>query len=260
MPLVSVVMSVYNCEKYIYKSIDSILLQTFTGFEFIIINDGSTDGTLNILREYEKKDNRITIYNQSNKGLTASLNFGIGIAKGKYIARQDADDISLPTRFEKQVYFLENNNAISLLGTNNMEVINGKEKLGNYYEFDYINKRVFLYSPFAHTSVMFRKEIFVKIGLYNESFKTSQDFEAWMRFAKYGKISMLDEILVKLYRANDSVSSTWKFNQIYNAWRARRMHQELGVSRIIIATLYQFLTAYLPDWIITIKRNIHKRK
>ena len=224
--------------------------QTFTDFEFIIINDGSSDNTEILLQKYREKDSRIVIHNQVNKGLTVSLNIGIRLAKGEYIARQDADDVSLPTRLEKQVSFLECNNNISLVGTNKLEVCSDGEKLGSYYELDSLNKRVFLYSPFAHTSAMFRKKVFIKIGLYNESFKTAQDLEAWMRFAKYSKISMLNEVLVKRYMLEESVSSLKRFNQITNSWRASTSFN--------IEILLYLIAAYSSNWIIRMKRIIFK--
>lgn len=104
-PQISVIMSVYNGEKYLREAIDSILNQTFTHFEFIIVNDGSTDKSLNIIKSYN--GSRIILVQQENKGLAAALNEGIKIAKGKYIAMMDADDISLPTRLEKQIQFME---------------------------------------------------------------------------------------------------------------------------------------------------------
>ena len=106
-PLVSVVMPVYNAQKYLNKAIDSILAQTYKDFEFIIINDGSTDNSLQIIKKYQKKDKRIIVKNKKNKGIVAALNDGIKLSRGKYLARMDADDISLPSRFEVQVNFME---------------------------------------------------------------------------------------------------------------------------------------------------------
>ena len=103
MPLVSVVMSVFNSEEYVSKAIESILNQTFNDFEFIIVNDGSVDGTPDILEKYGKNDKRIKIITHENKGLTKCLNIGINNSSGKYIARQDADDFSYPERIENQV-------------------------------------------------------------------------------------------------------------------------------------------------------------
>ena len=131
-PLISVVMSVYNGEKYLKRSIDSILNQTFKDFEFIIINDGSTDKSLEIIKSYD--DDRIVLIDQENKGLTKSLNIGIKTASGKYIARQDADDVSLPDRLKKQVDFLEVREDVVLLGCRAYEVIGEKRILSRYFE------------------------------------------------------------------------------------------------------------------------------
>ncbi len=115
-PKVSVIMSVYNGDKYLREAIESILNQTFTDFEFIIVNDGSTDNSLEIIESYD--DERIkTINNKKNIGLTKSLNKALKFAKGKYIARQDADDVSLPNRFEKQVEYLDSHPEVALVGT-----------------------------------------------------------------------------------------------------------------------------------------------
>ena len=117
-PSISVVMSVYNGERYIRESVESILNQTYRDFEFILMDDASKDRTASLCRGYQKKDPRIRFYsNRENLGLTASLNKGIALAKGKWIARMDSDDVSVPERFEKQMAFLKKNPAVKLLGT-----------------------------------------------------------------------------------------------------------------------------------------------
>ena len=131
-PLVSVIMSVYNAEKFLNSAIESITNQTFTDFEFIIIEDCSTDKTLEILREFKEKDNRIKIIqkekNEGPKGFIKNLNLGLNMAQGKYVARMDSDDISLPERFQKQVIFLENNPEISMVGAQ-IDFINEKNEI-----------------------------------------------------------------------------------------------------------------------------------
>ncbi len=114
-PIISVVMSVYNGDKYLREEIESILNQTFKDFEFIIVNDGSTDKSLEIIKSYN--DPRIVIIDQENTGLAKALNNGINIAKGRYIARMDQDDISNPERFEKQIEFLENLSEYVAIGS-----------------------------------------------------------------------------------------------------------------------------------------------
>ncbi len=255
-PLVSVVMSVYNSQETLATAIESILSQTFKDFEFIIINDGSVDHTQDILNSYATKDNRIKIIDQANKGLTKSLNIGILNAKGKYIARQDDDDVSLPQRFEKQIEILETDKEVTLVGTNQYEIKEDKVSLGKYYNDEIINKIVYIYNPIAHTSAMFRKDLFIKLGMYDESFKTSQDFEAWMRLAKYGKITMLKEPLVKRYILDTSITAKKKHIQCKNSFRARFRHLEQGFLWALKASLYQCITSYLPNWVIKLKRKI----
>ena len=131
-PQITVLMPVYNGEKYLRQAVDSILNQTFKDFEFLIINDGSTDKTLAILQEYKNKRVKI-INNKKNIGLTKSLNKGLKLAKGKYIARMDADDISLSNRLRKQIDFLDKHNKIGVLGTQ-MKIINNSNKIVGEYK------------------------------------------------------------------------------------------------------------------------------
>lgn len=180
---VSVVMSVYNGEKYLREAIDSVLNQTFKDFEFIIINDGSTDETQEILESYN--DSRIILIHQKNMGLTKSLNKGIALAKGEYIARQDADDISMPERLEKQIEFLKHHKSIILLGTA-AQIIDekGVHLYTTEYPCDYssIRKAMKHNNYFIHGSVMFRRQYFFEVGGYRELFFTAQDCDLWLRF------------------------------------------------------------------------------
>ena len=121
-PAISVIMSVYNDEKYLAKSIESILNQTYSDFEFIIINDGSTDKSMEIIDRYKNEDKRVVVVNQENMGLTKSLNKAIKLSKGKYIARMDSDDISVSNRLEKQIEFLKHNKDYALVGTNIVKI------------------------------------------------------------------------------------------------------------------------------------------
>jgi glycosyltransferase involved in cell wall biosynthesis len=212
---VTVLMSVYNGEKYLREAVDSILNQTFKDFEFIIINDGSTDKTLKILNSYN--DPRIKIIsNKKNIGLTRSLNKGLSIAKGEYIARQDANDISMPERLEKQVDFLERNKAVGLIGTYSC-IINEKGRilykrkspLGN----EDISKKLIRGNVFAHGSVMFRKFLLEKVGAYREEFKTSQDYDLWLRFIEITKAFRTSEFLYKWRLLPDSISATKRMQQ-----------------------------------------------
>lgn len=210
-------MPVYNGESFLIESIESILKQTFKNFEFIIINDGSTDSSLNIIRKYAAQDSRIQVIDRQNKGLVVSLNEGISLAKGKYIARMDADDISLPERLEQQFEYLENNPEITILGTyieafgnegEEAELTNlwFNEKLIS----DNIHKKFSIGCPIAHPTVMMKTE-FVKAEKYSYKYTIIEDYELWMRALKKGyKIANLDKVLLKYRVHNNSKSKLEK--------------------------------------------------
>jgi glycosyltransferase involved in cell wall biosynthesis len=207
LPKVSIIMSVYNGEKYLREAIDSILRQTFNKYEFIIINDGSTDKTKNILEEYS--DSRIRLYHHENIGLTRSLNKGLKIAKGRYIARQDADDISLPERLSHQVKYLDENHDIGLVGSHVAFI----DKMGreiNIWKTPVNNneiKRTFRKrNSFCHGAVMFRKECMKKVGSYREKILYAQDYDYWVRISEHYKTANLDKILYKNRRTSASIS------------------------------------------------------
>ena len=204
MPTISVVMSVLNGEKYLKRAIESILNQTFSDFEFIIIDDGSTDKSLEIIKEY--KDKRIIIIHHPNKGLTTSLNIGIRLSKSNYIARQDADDISYPDRLAEQFNHLSQNPSISVLATRAM-IKNGETRYqSNFYSSDEIKKKMRFQNIFIHSSVMIRKDKFEKVGLYNEFYRRSQDYDAWFRLSEVGELAMIDKVLVTREIINDATS------------------------------------------------------
>jgi glycosyltransferase involved in cell wall biosynthesis len=199
-PAVTVVMSVYNGEKYLKDAVDSILTQTFEDFEFIIINDGSKDNTLNILKSYN--DPRIVIISRENRGLVASLNEGINKARGKYIARQDADDISHPDRIKKQYDYISIDKDIAVLGTYIKEIdLRGKEYnkrrvMSNEVSNGFIETSLLSFNPIAHGSAMFSRQIFLKSGSYQKDYWPAEDYELWSRMSVHGKLSVLRE---KLY-------------------------------------------------------------
>ena len=208
-PLVSVVMSVYNGEKYLLEAIESILIQTYKNFEFIIINDGSTDKSLEIIQHYQKQDNRIIVISRENRGLIASLNEGIKKAKGKYIVRMDADDISLPTRFEEQVKFMEDNPDIGISGS---AVIVFGENIKTFIwkvlkKNEVIKSELLFSSTFAHPSVIMNKKMILKYNLfYDNNFLHAEDFELWTRMAKITKMANISEPLLKYRIVENSIS------------------------------------------------------
>ena len=207
-PKISVIMSIYNGEKYLKAAIESILAQTFTNFEFIIVNDGSTDSSLEIIQSYN--DERIKIINnEKNIGLTKSLNKTLKVARGEFIARQDADDVSLPNRFKGQMKYFEEHPEVALLGTSIYKIDEKGGIVGKGIALAKPGiKDLFKGNQFNHGSVMFKKDVANDLGGYNELFGYVQDYELWLRIAKYYKVGNLTKILYKLRSHNENVGFT----------------------------------------------------
>ena len=206
-PKISVVMSVYNEEKYLPEAIESILNQTFEDFEFIIVNDGSTDRSLEIIQSYD--DDRIVLINQENTGLAKALNNGIAISKSDFIARIDADDIAMPERLEKQLAFLSNSPSYIIIGSNAAII----DKDGHFvcdshlFVTDEEMKGMLPNTPFIHPSVMFKKKSFYEAGKYPEyMINFAEDVVLINRMAKLGKFANISENLIQ-YRIVPTANS-----------------------------------------------------
>lgn len=212
-PIVSVIMPVYNAEEYVGLAIESILNQDFRKFEFIIIDDGSTDNSLNIIKTYI--DPRIVLVrNETNLKLVASLNKGLHIARGKYIARMDADDISLPARLGKQVEFMEEHPEVGVCGTW-VELFGGGEGRGCYSNDPGIAKGTLLFGcSVAHPSVMMSREILESGLSYSPSYPHAEDYALWVQIAKTHQISNLAEVLLKYRISSNQVSAKFAKEQI----------------------------------------------
>jgi len=207
-PKITILMPVYNGEKYLKKSIESILNQTFKDFEFLIINDSSTDNSEKIIKSYA--DPRIIfIQNEKNIGVTKTLNRGLELATGEYIARMDADDISLTKRLNKQIKFLEANPKIGICGTWIKTIGNIKGYIQKYpTNPNEAKAQMLFYTPLAHPTVMMRKNILKRFNLkYDENLRNGQDYDLWSRALKYTKISNLNKVLL-LYRIHEKSEST----------------------------------------------------
>jgi glycosyltransferase involved in cell wall biosynthesis len=208
-PTITVLMAVYNGEKGLKNTIESILNQTYKDFEFLIIDDCSTDRTVEIIKAY--KDNRIRIYsNESNLGQTKSLNVGLRLAEGKYIARMDADDYSMLERLERQYKFITEHQEYSVVGTDCLIVDKSNTKRsvskGCVKNEDIIMKLI-TGSPINHVSVLMKKEDIIDVGGYNPEYKISADFDLWSRLIRKGyKITTLNEILCAYRISDDSYS------------------------------------------------------
>jgi glycosyltransferase involved in cell wall biosynthesis len=199
-PMVTVLMPVYNAGGYLAPAIESILQQTFRDFELLIVNDASTDGSQEVLRSFSDKRIRV-LENKNNLGLAHSLNRGLEVATGEFIARQDADDLSHPERLESQVQFLKAHQDIALVGTQAIIIDeSGRYKrvlLDRPHEHIAIKWDLLFDNSFVHTSVMFRKSIVRdNLGGYDPSYGACEDYDLWSRIADVGRVANLSRHLV----------------------------------------------------------------
>lgn len=202
-PLVSVIMPLYNAEAYLREAIDSILAQSYAHFELLILNDGSSDASEEICLSY--RDPRIRYHFHKNIGLAGTLNKGLELSTGKYVARQDQDDIAHKDRFEKQVAYLEAHPKVLLLGTRANVFSDTQEfiKLHDHATHPALLKFDLLFdNPFVHSTVMFRKKDIDLIGGYNTDRSYFEDYELWSRFAEKGDVANLPDVLLE-YRHHE---------------------------------------------------------
>lgn len=251
-PLVSVIIPAYNAEKYLSQAIESILNQTFRDFELIIIDDCSTDGTGQIINDYLKLDKRIiALRNKNNLKLSRVLNRGIKIARGKYLARMDADDVSFPERLEKQVAFMEANPEVGVSG-GTMVITNASGKVTgerNYHTTDEkIRKKIFRYNPFCHPAVIIRKSVLKKAGLYNHDFNPTEDYELYFRIGLQAKFANLTDKLIKYRVVSDSMTNKGLRAMEFKTIKARRKYYHLYHASIWdkIYTFFLFVTVAFP--------------
>ena len=203
-------MSVFNAEKYIQEAIKSVLNQTYSNFEFIIINDGSKDNSLEIIKRFLVKDSRIILIDRENKGLVASLNEGILKSNGDFIVRMDADDICLPNRFRDQLDFMKKNPNIGVCGS--WVELFGEGFKSKIWKIPCNSERLkaeLLFSScFAHPSVIIRKKILLDNNiLYDESYIHAEDFELWTRLSDVTNFGNINKVLLKYRVVEDSVSN-----------------------------------------------------
>ncbi len=211
-PMVSVIMPVYNTAPFLKEAIESVLTQSFSDYEFLIIDDASTDGSLDIIKNF--KDERIKIIlNENNLGIIATRNKGLELAKGKYIAKMDSDDVSLPSRFEKQVDFLEKHPEVAIVASK-LSLINENGIDKGYWHEDIhatsaeeIKRTMPVINCVGQSTVMMRADIVKKTG-YNKNYKYNEDWGLWLDVLNAGyQIAKLDEVLVR-YRVHSNSSSS----------------------------------------------------
>jgi glycosyltransferase involved in cell wall biosynthesis len=209
-PAISVVMSVFNGEAFLTESIDSILGQTFTDFEFVIIDDGSNDRTPEILSDFAKRDSRVRVFPQKNEGRAESLNRGIDLVRSPLIARMDADDISLSNRLKEQYEFMDRHPEVGLLGSGVEFVAPGGKRLGFSLpppvDDAELRNRMRYGNQFYHPTVIMRKEVVVAAGKYRKALCDADDFDLFLRVAELTKLASLPRPIL-LYRIHSSQTS-----------------------------------------------------
>lgn len=223
-PIVSVLMPVYNAESYVTAAVESILSQTFVDFEFIIIDDGSTDASLKILKAYAANDERIRLTSRRNRGLVPTLNEMLSQAKGEFIARMDADDVAMPERFARQIEFLESEPDVVCVGGAH-EVIDEKGRLLTRLELPEKNDEIQQLALAGHTSIchpcaMIRRELMIKVGGYDEAMLPAEDLDLWLKLGEVGALANLKETMLKYRLHMNSVSEQ---NQIKQSSKAQEV-------------------------------------
>lgn len=198
-PTVSVVMAVYNGRRYLRQAVESILNQTFRDFEFIVVDDGSTDETANEL--YTFTDPRLRIlHNRENIGLTCSLNRALKVVQAPYVARMDADDVAQPQRLARQVQYLEEHPEVGLLGSAFELIDQDSVAVGLKMpptDHDSLCSILLLENPLCHSSVMYRRELVEAVGGYDERYQCAQDYDLWLRFSRVSRVACLTDMLVQ---------------------------------------------------------------
>lgn len=222
-PQISVVMPVYNAERYVAEAVESILTQTLQDFEFLIFDDGSSDGSVTILQEYANQDKRIQLFVKPHKGYVPWLNEGIRIARGELIARMDADDISLPQRFVRQKQYLCRHPDCVAVGCDTLMIDPDGDPLGKVIhdvEHEAIEAELLSggLGVITHPACMVRRSGLLAVGGYREEFESLEDFDLWLRLAELGNLANIPEVLFR-YRVHYT-------NVIFTQIERQRQHAD----------------------------------
>ncbi len=254
-PLVSVIMPAYNCEAYVLEAVSSMLSQSFTDFELLVIDDGSTDSTPKLLESVDDPRLRL-VSNEHNMGLVGTLNRGLGLAVGRYIARMDADDVVVPERLEKQVLYLEEHPDVHVLGSM-VNLINEQGTVfgaisGYPTDPDEIHRYLLRECCLIHPSVIFRKDTVKAAGGYSTDARHAEDYDLWLRLSDDYKIANLPDKLVsyRMHRNQVSIRNLITQHQVAQSRRssALKRRADLGenvseIEHVVNANLWARLTA-----------------
>lgn len=221
--LVSIIIPVYNAEKYIGKTLESVLNQTYSNFEVIIIDDCGTDNSMNVVRKYADERFKI-IVNNRNSGIAYSRNLAIGISKGKYIAILDNDDIAMPIRLEKQVDFLEQHQDIDVVGGQSIWIDENEDMIRDAIPLpenpDYIKTSFLFENMYNNSETMIRKSLVDTNNItYQEGMQGMEDFRFWIDCSKVGRFSNIDDVVLKRRMTDENTTS-----QILREKKSERLH------------------------------------
>lgn len=266
--LVSVILCVYNGQAFVDRCVQSVLSQSYSDFEFIIIDDGSTDLTFNILKNYSIVDSRILLISQVNTGLTNSLNIALARCSGKYVARIDIDDVWYPDRLEKQVAFMDKHSLV-LCGSNArfISLSTGVERI---YKYAQSHSKILLSfclasAYFPHSSVLFDRVSALNVKCYSASFKKSQDIDLWLKLSSVGRIGCCPEVLVDIYSHAHQITEDSSFSDqkvyafiascLYISFYRRKLFPTLACESELIDSIVK--TRYLfPHFIVGLRHYI----
>ena len=257
-PKISLIMSVYNGEDYLAETVESVLCQTFTEWEFIIINDCSTDNTSKILAEYASKDARVKVHtNKTNLRLPSSLNKALSLAEGKYIARMDADDICMPDRLQKQYDFMEANPNVDLSSCRFLTLKNGVYSsggCGGKGDSESIKALLWVTNPILHPGIIAKADVIKELG-YDKNFTCTEDMELWTRFVLNNKrVEILSEYLM-IYRLHDK--------QITETTLDKQKNEVIKIQKTYLSQLLKPMTEEQEEFYINgiyFRKNINVSK
>lgn len=266
--LVSVLVPAYNAERFLNETIQSILGQTLSNFELLIIDDFSKDGTYEIASKWASLDNRITaIRNPKNLGIAGNRNKAISLARGKYIAWQDADDISLPNRLSLQAKFMDDNPLVGIVG-GSLELFSGDRVIGyrHYPQFDsLIRNNIFLYSPITQPAAMIRAEALHQVGVYDLALPPAEDLDMTFRIGERYQLANLPTVLVRYRVSEASATAVSQRNMEINSLKIRFKYARSSAYRIgFFGLLFNFahfislwtIPANMKRWIFTKLRDV----
>jgi hypothetical protein len=223
-PSISVLMPVFNAEKFVAAATESVLAQTLTDFEFIIIDDGSTDSSLSIIKRYADSDQRIRLISRPNRGLIETLNEMIALSSGEFLARMDADDLCHPTRFARQADFLRHNKEVAVVGVRGLIIDPDGDPLREIPEHlshEQINSALMTNNlGIIHPAAMMRRLQVLDVGGYLARFKHAEDHDLWLRLGERHRLQNLAEVLVSYRMHAGSVGHTYRREQAKSAWLA----------------------------------------